>query len=137
MYTEVPIGKCLATPDSWASGCGIRRIDGVRIAAIESLPMENGTGMPKYGSANQAQFKEDIEAYEPEVIEVKRVLNRSVIGQAIVAKHLFLEQFGVQPRLVILCGKTDAALEWVCGLYNIKVVVIDKAMLPPIPSVVP
>ena len=52
---------------------------------------------------------------KPNLIEAKRSLNRGVIGQAVAARQMFRRQYGVSPeRVTVLCGRTDAALEWVC-----------------------
>jgi hypothetical protein len=53
---------------------------------------------------------------------VETWLDRYVIGQAIAGRHMFERQYNIPPaRVVIVCPRSDAALEWVCGRQSILV----------------
>lgn len=61
-----------------------------------------------------------------EVIEAKRKLNRSVIGQAIVAKYLFKMEYpkarAVRPVVIYRKGEGDTVLEAICEKMHVKAV---------------
>ncbi len=64
--------------------------------------------------------------YPVELIEVKRKLNRLVIGQIIVGVDMFQHQY--QPHeitSVIVCAEGDPALEWVCERRQIQVRILS------------
>lgn len=59
------------------------------------------------------------------MIEVKKNLNRLVIGQVIAGADMFERQYNTSKIIpVILCKNGDPALEWVCKKRNIKVEII-------------
>lgn len=119
IYGEVPIGK-IPNRLLWSDKCSIRRIDGVRI------PIEFKTEDILHFQTNRMQFMEQICTHTPEIIEAKLKLNRLVIGQVLAAEDLFTVQYQVpKVHLVILCNKTDSAMEWVCQKRNIKVIQFD------------
>jgi hypothetical protein len=60
-----------------------------------------------------------------EIIEVKRSLNRPVIGQVIAGRHIYTRQYGgTVVRSVVVCGQGDAALKSVCQELDIVVEVV-------------
>lgn len=119
IYGEVPIGK-IPNRHFWSEKCTVRRIDGVRI------PLDIKSEEILHFQTHQTQFLEQIRNCVPELIEVKRSLNRLVLGQALAAEDLFPVQYGVpKVQIVIICRKTDSAMEWVCQKRNIKVVQLD------------
>ncbi len=119
IYGEVPIGK-IPNRQFWSEKCTTRRIDGVRI------PLDIKSEEILHFQTHQTQFLEQIRNCVPELIEVKRDLNRLVIGQALAAEDLFPVQYEVpKVQIVIICRKTDSAMEWICQKRNIKVVQLD------------
>jgi len=56
-----------------------------------------------------------------ELVEVKPRLNRVVIGQALAAYDLFLYQYNREATLAGVCGRGDAAMQWVCEQRGISV----------------
>jgi hypothetical protein len=115
LYTEVPIAGPRGHV-AWAAQATTRRLDGVRI------PADTGAEGITSFAGHAAEFQRTIRLHRPELIEVKRKLNRTVIGQIIAGHDLFEEQYGVSPaRLVFVCAVEDAALKWVCERRNIVV----------------
>jgi hypothetical protein len=89
------------------------------------VPVESGVGgiRPFVGHADE--FHRVIQRHAPEVIEVKRKLNRAAIGQIIAGDDLCEQQYGVSPaRLVIVCAVGDLALEWVYHKRDIIVRIV-------------
>lgn len=113
VYVEVPIGGA----DRYGPGAKTRFIDAVR------LPNVRPGGIAYY---HQRPFEADISAQAAEIIEVKKTLNRTVIGQLVVAEDLARAEWpstgGV--RLVALCTRGDPALEWICEERGIDVEVV-------------
>ena len=114
-YFEVPV----AGPRVAASH---RYIDAVRIAD----PAGKGT-CTDYNKHSTA-FEADLEAahaegWDVELLEAKNKLNRSVIGQVIIAGDLFCDQFTTYGpiRLAVVVGAEDAALRKVCDRRGIGV----------------
>lgn len=111
-YVEVPLGGI--------SGGKTRRIDAVRISRLSG-------GVRYY---DQAAFAEDVRTHPVDIIEVKRTLNRTVIGQLIVARELAAEEWNrdvTQPLgLVALVTQTDKALERVCKRHGIRIEVVER-----------
>jgi len=115
LYAEVPIGGPGGN-GNWPPECGIRRIDGVRLAGCS-----NAKEIYHFRGAKD-NFMRLIHECSVELIEVKQKLNRLVIGQIIAGVDMFERQYKVKPdRLVILCAKGDSALEWVCEKRGISV----------------
>lgn len=117
IYVEVPVGGPGGAGD-WPTGCTTRRIDGVRLEAND-----RETGLFIF-TGNQDRFNEELrESESVEIIEVKSSLNRPVIGQALAGIDMFEREYGVKGKPVVVCGKNDTALEWVCQKRNIRVVI--------------
>jgi hypothetical protein len=118
IYVEVPVGGP-GGKGNWPPGCTKRRIDGVGLKANRREP-----GIFLY-TGNQRRFARELEDHgSVEIIEVKASLNRPVIGQALAGVDMFERQYGVEGKPVVVCGKNDSALEWVCRKRNIKVMVM-------------
>ena len=118
---EVPIGAVRSHSD-WAETSTRRRIDAVRIPAASEL-----SGISRFDDAPKGieQMADAAESESVEVIEAKRTLNRTVIGQAIVGVDLLEKQYGIHASAVVLCGRGDGALEWVCSQRGIEVVIVN------------
>jgi hypothetical protein len=117
IYVEVLIGGP-GGPGDWPPGCTTRRIDGVR------LDVNHGEPGIFFFTGNQRHFRVDLkQSRSVEIIEVKASLNRPVIGQVLAGIDMFEREYGVEGKPVVVCGKNDTALEWVCKKRNIKVVV--------------
>ena len=116
---EVPIGGS-GSHLPWGNDCTTRRLDAVRITGIR-----NGKAVYKH-SYNKDCLGKLFKGKNVDVIEIKQNLNRPAIGQIIAGRDMFKEQYdGKNVRMVIVCSKGDAALEWVCKNQGIKVVVLD------------
>jgi hypothetical protein len=120
LFTEVPIRR--DGPRQCPPGAKSRRIDGVRIIAPKpSLP----DGMYTFSRRENRRTVEDLIAgARVEVIEVKRSLDRPVIGQVIAGADLLeMEYAPAQVDPVVVCAVGDAALEAVCKRRGIAVFV--------------
>jgi len=103
----------------WPSGCTTRRIDGVRLEVNDREP-----GI-FFFTGNQKHFRDELKLSQTvEIIEVKSSLNRPVIGQALAGIDMFEREYDVKGIPVVVCGKNDSALEWVCQKRNIRVVIV-------------
>ena len=112
IITEVPIGR--------GGPRQPRRIDGVRIVAPKpSLP----DGMYTYVRRENRRTVEDLIAgARVEVIEVKRWLDRPVVGQVIVGADLLeMEYAPAEVDQVVVCEVGDPVLEAVCERRGIVV----------------
>lgn len=118
LYAEVQIGGA-GGEGHWPDGSRIRRIDGVRL-----LQEDAGEPLALRFQPNQLLFLKELgSASEAEIIEVKPTLNRLVIGQVIAGADMFERQYTIMPKMVIVAGTGDAALEWVCQQRSIHVVI--------------
>lgn len=116
MYAEVPLAGSKG-PAMWSSNSTTRRLDAVRFDTADSPPRL----LSFFNYRNE--FLSCLNRELPWLIEVKRKINRTVIGQILVGADLFEEQYKVQPqKLVILCRTGDDALEWFCRKQGIEVV---------------
>ena len=111
VYVEVPVGAAL--------GGKTRRIDAVRFPTLADEV--------RYFDADS--FVRALTGGVCELIEVKRSLNRTVIGQLIVARELLQAEFDLakdmEVRLTALVAETDPPLEPICTRFGIRVVVVD------------
>ena len=115
MIAEVPIGGA-GGAGRWPAGTERRRIDAVRLPASAS---EQGIL-----HHDQRRATADLLASSGriELIDVKRKLNRLVIGQVLAAQDMFERQYGIpSSRLTIVCEITGPGLEWVCRKRGIAV----------------
>ena len=118
LFTEVPIGR--DGPRQWPLGAKPRRIDGVRIVApVPELP----DGIYTFARRENRRIVEDLIAgARVEVIEVKRSLDRPVIGQVIAGADLLeMEYAPAEVDQVVVCEVGDPVLEAVCERRGIVV----------------
>lgn len=115
VYVEVPIGGV----DQYGPGAKTRFIDAVRLPDVEP------GGIHYY---HRRHFEAEVRDQTVEVIEVKKSLNRGVIGQLIVAYDLTRAEWPPHNslRLVALCTAPDPALEWICEKRNIDLELITQ-----------
>lgn len=124
IFAEVPfVGKTAHGVAAWQES-GERRFDGVRFEE------SRGRASVVLYRDSETECLRLLGTKSATIIEVKRKLNRGVIGQIIAGRDLFKKQFKRSPaRSVIVCEKSDPALEWVCDKYKIDVVVIPAGEL--------
>lgn len=121
IYAEVPLGGP-GGPGKWPSGCTRRRLDGVRFV---------GASDPAIVRYSAGEFRQWVSDADTELIEVKRWLNRLVIGQIIAGRDMFGREYGTDARRsVIICAESDTALEWVCQRHEIFVQIQADAIPP-------
>lgn len=118
VHTEVPIGGVAR----YGPGARTRFIDAVRLPRVQPGGIEY---------FHRTVFDDEVRDAEVELIEVKKTLNRTVIGQLIVARDLARVEWPSHGalRLVALCTTGDPALEWVCREHGIEV-----ELVPPDPA---
>lgn len=120
MFLEVPIGN--KGFGDWPLKSKVRRIDGVRL--IDGTASE----ISKVYSSKDYTLKGFFElcaGKTVELIEVKKNLNRLVIGQIIAGVDMFERQYQADKIIpVIFCQNGVPALEWVCEKRDIKVHII-------------
>jgi hypothetical protein len=119
VFTEVPVGR--DGPRQWPEGARPRRIDGVRIVSseVEKAPSAI-VAFSKSRDANR--FEQTILGAEVEVLEVKRSLDRVVLGQVIIGADLLeIEYAPTKIDQVVICEVGDPVLETVCDRRGIKV----------------
>lgn len=119
IFTEVPVGR--DGPKDWPEGAKPRRIDGVRIASPESE--KASSDIATFSKRRDAKwFEQTIADAEVEVLEVKRSLDRVVLGQVIIGADLLeIEYAPAKIAQVVICEVGDPALETVCDRRGIKV----------------
>jgi hypothetical protein len=116
IYAEVPIVK-----DEPAAGSERRYLDGVRI--LPAVQSKAKAEIITFTSGTSKKFLEAITGKELEVIEVKRKLNRPVIGQVMVGADVFKSEYGCERvKSVILCAQGDTLLQKFCDRHHIEVV---------------
>lgn len=120
LFLEVPIGN--RGLGNWPLESKIRRIDGIIVIS------EKDYEEPKVFNSKEYTLNELLNLFQKktvELIEVKKNLNRLVIGQVIAGMDMFERQYQANIIVpVILCQNGDPALEWVCRKRNIKVQII-------------
>jgi hypothetical protein len=119
VFAEVPVGR--DGPKQWPEGAKPRRIDGVRIASSESE--KASSEIVAFSKRRDAKRLERVIAgAEVEVLEVKRALDRVVLGQVIIGADLLeIEYAPTKIDQVVICEMGDPALETVCDRRSIKV----------------
>lgn len=121
LFLEVPLGN--KSLGNWPEGSRIRRIDGVILKKNQSF---KDYKVYKRKDFTLNEFLNYAHNSEVELIEVKKKLNRLVIGQVIVGVDMFERQYGITKiKPVILCQIGDPALEWVCEKRGISVYYIN------------
>jgi len=121
LFLEVPIGN--KQLGNWPPNSKIRRIDAVLIKA------EDGYGTEEVFNRNEytlSEFNNYVKDKTVELIEVKKNLNRLVIGQVIAGLDMFERQYNAKKVLpVVISQNDDPALQWVCEKRDIKVCIIN------------
>jgi len=112
VHVEVPFGKEL--------GGSARRLDAVRFPHLDN----------RFRRYRREVFLQDVRGTSPiELIEVKPKLNRTVIGQLVVAAELVHEDWGIASsrslRLVAVVAEVDPALDHACNRLGIRVERVD------------
>lgn len=119
IYTEVP-APWSGGHNTWPEGFSNRYIDGIR------LSHHSADRITSFAN-NGTEVRQTVEGTDVEVIEIKRQLNRPVIGQAIAGCDLFEAEYRPSSvRGVVICESTDSALEWVCEQRGIRIEVVDR-----------
>lgn len=104
IYAEVEVGNKKRNP-FWKKGAKCRYFDGVR-----------------HFFKNKSEFSERVADQPIELIEIKKKLNRPVIGQIVAGYDMFRQDYkSGKITNVIICSKGDPALEWVCENHSIIV----------------
>lgn len=117
VYTEVQIGS--SAPYDWPDGSKTRRIDAVKLVNNES----EKEGIFNF-TPNKKHFKKKVKGSEVELIEIKRSLNRPVIGQVLVGEPMLKRDYEPSDiELTILCSQGDPPLKWVCEKKGINVMI--------------
>jgi hypothetical protein len=118
IFSEVLVGK--GGTKQWPAGAKPRRIDGVRIASRS--PEMRPPGITVFRRSNAREFERIVTGADVEVIEVKRSLDRVVLGQVIIGADLLEMEY--EPHYstqVVVCKDTDPVLEAVCERRGIRV----------------
>lgn len=119
IITEVETGS--SGPSTWPSGSGRRKIDGLRFSSEYRDEINSQTAF------SQAQLRDIVQDRHVEIIEVKQSLGRPVIGQAIAGKDLFERDYNPNTaEAVVVCGRGDPALEWVCRQNRVRVEIVER-----------
>jgi hypothetical protein len=122
IFTEVQVGR--DGPQQWPPGAkprrNFRRIDGVRIVAPE--PSKLPDGMYTFSRReNHRTFEALVTGARVEVIEVKRWLDRIVLGQVIIGGDLLeMDYAPAEVDQVVVCEVGDPVLEAVCERRGIR-----------------
>jgi hypothetical protein len=108
VHIEVPFGG--------AMGGSARRLDAVRFPNLDN----------RFRRYRREAFLQDLPGMARiELIEVKPKLNRTVIGQLVVAAELVHEDWGIAPRrplrLVAVVAEVDPALHYASRRLGIRV----------------
>jgi len=108
IFTEIAVGERSRYSER-------RYIDGVRVVAPGVSP---GEVQKLHGE----EFRKLIEGKTVEAIEVDDDLNRWVIGQAVVGKHMLEIRYGVYAAIpVVVCKVRDESREQACARLGVKV----------------
>lgn len=117
LYKDVKIGKRTQTSSP-------RWIDAVLI------PGDGDDKQDLDWKTEAEDFAERIAGRNVEVLEAKRRLNRSVIGQVIVAEHLLkIEHETTETTPVVVCDEGDELLERVCKMMRVRVWIVGRGFV--------
>lgn len=118
IFTEVTVDN---HPDN---GGRARRLDAVRIL---DLRLRDGWDRVHQYSQNRRKLKDAINGHPVEVIEAKRALGRSVVGQVIVGAELLKMKYRVGPvQKTVVCLRGNRSIEKVCKNLGIHVKVYER-----------
>jgi hypothetical protein len=119
IITEVPAGRYIKD-GPWPRGSKIRRMDGIRVLRSNVPDLQNA--IVPHKTRNREHFKSVFKDAEVEIIEIKRKLNRVVIGQVVVGATMMSIEYNATPLLkTIVCKIGDPALEIICKQMGIRV----------------
>ena len=117
VHVEVPLGGAA----DYGPGAKTRYVDAVRFPDL--CPGE----VVFY---DEATFRGDTQARTIQIIEIKKTLNRAVIGQLVVAQHLAPTDWKLdddaEVEFIALVTEGDPALEGVCDRLGIRVVLVER-----------
>lgn len=120
-YTEVPIGWSRGNK-KWPAEGEVRYIDAIRLR--EPYYEE---GIVKF-SNHSDEFLHAVHEAAVDLIEIKKKLNRPVIGQILAGREMFEADYWIEElRCTALCERNDPTLEWVCDRHEIDVKVATPA----------
>jgi hypothetical protein len=124
IITELPAGR--HTKDGpWPKGSKIRRIDGVRVLRSDVNNLEDK--ILSYRPRDREYISSILTDAEVEIIEIKKKLNRVVIGQVVVGATMMSIEYNATPLVkTILCKIGDPALEIICKQMGIRVWKIEE-----------
>lgn len=119
VFTEVLVGK--GGLRQWPEGAKPRRIDGVRL--VSSALEKTSPDIVTFDKRDNAyEFKQIVTGAKIEVLEVKRSLDRVVLGQVIIGADLLeMEYAPSKVNQVVVCDVGDPVLEAVCRKRDIRV----------------
>ncbi|MGO9112079.1 MAG: hypothetical protein ACLP9L_22875 [Thermoguttaceae bacterium] len=110
IFSHVYVGKR-------SGGSQLRELDGLRV-----LASTRQTGKVRKFAGSGEDFRKLLKGKTVEVIEVDKDLNRWVIGQAVVGKHLLEIQFEVYAAIpVVVYEVDDPLLRQVCARLGVRV----------------
>jgi len=120
---EVPVGLS----KNWGPNAQTRYIDGVSLFKQERNE-EQDTKVLRLGYEDFNSLIKTNSFEKAELIEVKRKLNRPVIGQVIAGKVMFKKDYPEVDRIdmIVVCSGADSALLEVCEKLDIRVIQINK-----------
>lgn len=119
IFAEVTVGKG-GTRNKWPKGAKPRRIDAVRI--LTTTCAYPGGDIFTFKKTSSHVLREKITGENIEVIEIKRALDRVVLGQVIIGADLLeLEYAPATIEQTVVCEEGDPVLESVCDKRGIKV----------------
>ena len=94
--------------------CGPRRLDGLLVPCVDRHVRAQGT-------FSRADVAAAVQGQHVQVLEAKRKLNRTVIGQVQVGVALFRREFNpASVHGVAVCALGNPDLEWYCREQNIR-----------------
>lgn len=119
VFTEVLVGK--GGLRQWPASAKPRRIDAIRIVLSEGE--EGISGIFTFNKRrNGHQVEQLTKSAKVEVVEVKRALDRVVLGQVIIGADLLEMEFApTKVNEVVVCEVSDPVLEMVCNKRGVKV----------------
>jgi len=119
IYTEVSTPWSGGNKD-WSDGYTNRYIDAVRLP--ESYFKEGIIPFANHGD----EVLNSVRGEKVELIEIKKNLNRPVIGQLLAGYDLFKADYSPsEVKLVAICKSAEPGLEWVCEERDIDVEILE------------
>jgi len=120
IFTEVFVGK--GGIQKWTGDAKPRRIDGIHIISPHKIDGLSDDIITFKKKSNFQEFQELLLSGQVKVIEVKRSLNRVVLGQVIIGADLIEMEYNLSNvGQVVIYEIGDPVLEAVCKRRNIEV----------------